>query len=235
MSNQGTRAVGYIRVSTKEQADSKLSLIAQEKALRAYCTMRGLELVEVVSDPAVGAGKAMAKRRGGARVLQQINGGLADAVVGLKLDRLFRNCRDCLNTVEDWDNLGVAMHLVDLGGQAVDTYSAMGRFFLTVMAGAAEMERNLISERTQAAMDTLKEQGRYRGGEPPYGFRTDQAGKLQPDPDEQEMIDTAKRLRELGLSYRKIGAALTERDMQPRNGGKWHAVTVRTLVESGDA
>ncbi len=38
-----------------------------------------------------------------------------------------------------WDKTGVALHLLDMGGQTVDTGSAMGRFFMTVMAGAAEL------------------------------------------------------------------------------------------------
>ena len=50
-------AVGYVRVSTEEQADHGVSLDAQEAALRAYCSMRGLEMVELVRDPGVSAGK----------------------------------------------------------------------------------------------------------------------------------------------------------------------------------
>ena len=70
----------------------------------------------------------------------------------LKLDRMFRNAGDCLATVEAWDRAGVALHVVDLGGNAIDTTSAAGRFMLVVLAGAAEMERNLIRERTKAAL-----------------------------------------------------------------------------------
>ena len=59
--------------------------------------------------------------------------------VQTKLDRLFRNCQDCLQVTALWDRLGISLHLIDLGGQAIDTSSAMGRFFLTVMGGAAEI------------------------------------------------------------------------------------------------
>ena len=71
----------------------------------------------------------------------------------------------------------IALHLVDLGGQTLDTSSAMGRFFLTVMAGAAELERNLIRERTSEAMSYVKSQGLKTGGDVPYGYAVAVDGK----------------------------------------------------------
>ena len=65
-----------------------------------------------------------------------------------KLDRLFRDAADCLNVTKHWDKRNIALHLIDVGGQTIDTSSSMGRFFLTMMAGVAEMERNLIRDRT---------------------------------------------------------------------------------------
>ena len=54
---------------------------------------------------------------------------------------------------------GIALHVIDLGGNAIDTTSAAGRFMLVVLAGAAEMERNLTRERTKAAMAVKKSNG----------------------------------------------------------------------------
>jgi len=51
---------------------------------------------------------------------------------------------------------GIDLHIVDMGGQAIDTTTAVGRLFLTIVAAMAEMERGLISERTQESMDQLK-------------------------------------------------------------------------------
>src|SRR5262245_39614025 len=138
-------AIGYTRVSTDEQVTSGVSLDAQEAAIRAYCAMRGLDLAEMIVDAGVSAGQPLSSREGGERVGDV---GIA-AVVAYKLDRVFRDCADCLAVVRDWDERDVALHLVDLGGQTIDTGTAMGRFFLTVMAGAAELERNLIGERTK--------------------------------------------------------------------------------------
>ncbi len=82
-------------------------------------------LGEVIIDAGVAAGKLLASRAGGAKLLTLVKGKKVGAVVALKLDRLFRNCADCLSVVEGWDKAGVAVRLVDLGGQAVDTSSTM--------------------------------------------------------------------------------------------------------------
>ncbi len=106
--------------------------------------MRNLDLVEIVADPGVSGGKPLASREGGQRLLAALqHRGGARSVVMLKLDRMFRNAGDCLATVEAWERSGIALHVVDLGGNAIDTTSAAGRFMLVVLAGAAEMERNL--------------------------------------------------------------------------------------------
>ena len=140
-----SHAILYLRVSTTEQATEGISLNVQEDRLRAYCTMRDLDIVQVITDAGVSAGKPLDTRPGGQQLLDTIRRKQADAVVAYKLDRLFRDCADCLTTTKTWDKKGVALHLVDLGGQTLDTSSPMGRFFLTVMAGAAELERNLVS------------------------------------------------------------------------------------------
>lgn len=115
----GNTAVGYVRVSTQKQAAEGISLDAQEARIRAYCTMRRLDLVDVVVDAGVSAGKyTLDERNGGSRVLTAVSQGQACHVVALKLDRLFRNTIDCLTTVQAWDKAGVSLHLIDMGGRA---------------------------------------------------------------------------------------------------------------------
>jgi resolvase-like protein len=102
------------------------------------------------------AAKPVHSRIGGQRILDLVQRSAVAHVVTYKLDRLFRDCADCLTVTAAWDKKAIALHLVDLGGQTLDTSSAMGRFFLTVMAGAAELERNLIRERTSEAIGYVK-------------------------------------------------------------------------------
>lgn len=226
-----TRSVLYIRVSTEEQAREGISLKAQEATLTAYCAMRNLCLVEVVVDAGVSAGKPLAARNGGQRVLDLVKRKNVTAVVAFKLDRLFRDCADCLDVTREWDKRGVALHLVDLGGQAVDTSTAMGRFFLTVMAGCAELERNQIRERTSAAMAHKSANGEYVGGEAPYGYAIAADGvSLTPVHAEQQVIAEVHRLRGAGMSLNAIAGELAKRGFKPRQGQRWYAQQVKRML-----
>ncbi|MBM3268907.1 MAG: recombinase family protein [Candidatus Sericytochromatia bacterium] len=223
------KAIGYIRVSTEEQAEEGISLDAQRTALAAYCLMRGLELIEIVADPGVSAGKPLTDRAGGRRVLEAVARDEVGAVVALKLDRLFRDCVDCLTVTAGWDKAAVALHLIDLGGQAIDTSTAMGRFFLTVMAGAAEMERNLIRERTRTAMAELKRQGQAVS-RPGYGQRIE-AGRLVNDEAEAAVIARARELRGAGLTLQGIADTLTAEGVPTKRGGTWAPATVAGILK----
>jgi site-specific DNA recombinase len=229
---QGATAavIAYVRVSTEEQANEGVSLDAQEARIRAYCAMRGLELAEVVIDAGVSGYKALADRDGGRRVLEMVRTRKVGAVVALKLDRLFRNCADCLDVTAGWDRHGVALHLVDLGGQAVDTSSAMGRFFLTVMAGAAELERNQIAERTSTALQHKASRGE-RVGAVPFGFTLDTDGvHVVPVESEQTVIALARELRSAGLSLRAVAAELARRGHASRTGKAFQPHAVDNMV-----
>lgn len=214
-----TDAVLYLRVSTQEQAREGISLAAQEAKLRAYCALRGLQVVEVVTDAGVSGGKPMHSRAGGQRILDLVQRGIVAHVIAYKLDRLFRDCADCLTVTAAWDKKSMALHLVDLGGQTLDTSSAMGRFFLTVMAGAAELERNLIRERTSEAMGYVRSQGHKTGGDVPYGFRVAADGKiLVADEQEQAMLAAIRAARQRGYSQRQVVAELRSQGFTTRKG-----------------
>ncbi len=88
------QAIGYIRCSTHEQADSGLGLDAQNQRIRAYCTLKDLDLTDIITDAGVSGGKPLAKREGGQRLLATLKQRKASAVVMMKLDRGFRDARD---------------------------------------------------------------------------------------------------------------------------------------------
>jgi len=212
------KAIGYTRCSTNEQADSGLGLEAQSERIRAYCTMRGLELPDLITDAGVSGGKPLASRDNGQRLLTTIRERKADAVVMLKLDRMFRNAGDCLATVEKWEKAGVALHVVDLGGNAIDTTSAAGRFMLVVLAGAAEMERNLTRERTRSAMAVKRANGQ-RIGSVPYGSDLAEDGAtLVPNESEQAVIAEIRSWRSQGWTLERIATTLTDRGVPTKTG-----------------
>jgi hypothetical protein len=94
-------AIAYVRVSTEEQAAEGVSVDAQVASVRAYAALRGLELVDVVVDAGVSAGKPLADRVGGAVVVDAVKRRKVRAIIGVKLDRVFRNAGDCLTVTEE--------------------------------------------------------------------------------------------------------------------------------------
>lgn len=122
------------------------------------------------------------------------------------------------------------MHLVDIGGQSMNTGSAMGRMFLTLMAGFAELERNLIAERTTAVLAHKKQQGRVYNHEP-FGFRR-VGDKLVPVVDEMAVVYLMRERREDGWSLGMISDALNRDGVASKNGGKWHRRTVSNILQN---
>ena len=223
------KVIGYVRVSTEEQAHHGVSIEAQEHAIRAYATLRDLEVAEMVIDAGVSAGKPLSTRPGGQRLLGLVSSPEITAVASMKLDRLFRDCGDALTVSRKWDRCGVALHLLDMGGQAVDTSTAMGRFLFSVLAASAEMERNLIRERTSAALRHKKGK-QERTGEIPFGYRLAEDGRrLVEDSDEQAVIKQVLALHRNGLSQRKIVSSLNA-DLVPARGSCWHRSSVRRIL-----
>jgi DNA invertase Pin-like site-specific DNA recombinase len=145
MSLTTERAVAYVRVSSEEQAAEGVSLDAQEARVRVYATLRGLDLIAIYREEGVSAKTPLRKRPQGAELVEALSRKRARHVVAVKLDRLFRNAADALNQTEQWDKAKCALHVIDMGGSAIDTTSAMGRMFFTMAAAFAEMERNLTS------------------------------------------------------------------------------------------
>jgi DNA invertase Pin-like site-specific DNA recombinase len=226
------RAIAYTRCSTQEQADSGLGLESQAERIQAHCRMRGLTLMETITDAGVSGGKPLAQRDGGQRLLEALKSYRAAAVVMLKLDRMFRNAGDCLTTVERWEKAGIALHVVDLGGNAIDTTSAAGRFMLVVLAGAAEMERNLTRERTRSAMAVKRANGQ-RIGRIPYGFDlAADSMTLVPNEFEQAVIRNIRAMRSAGRTLEQIADALTDHAVPTKTGQskRWTHQTVARIL-----
>lgn len=222
------KAVVYVRVSTEEQALEGVSLNNQRERLHAYCASKGLEIVEVISDEGVSATKALDTRPGGKRLLDALKRRDVCHVVALKLDRLFRNAEDALRNTSAWERRSIALHLVDLGGQSLDSGSAVGKMMLTMMAAFAEFERNLVSERTAAAL-TYKRKHNEVFNHVPFGF--DRSGDIL-IPHEGEMVVVAKirGWRDRGDTYRAIAGRLNAKGVSAKKGGIWYAASVRKVL-----
>lgn len=165
-------------------------------------------------------------------MLKMLAEGDAHHIVALKLDRLFRSTEDALHSTQEFEQRGFTLHLTDMGGQNLNTGSAMGRMMLTLLASFAEFEKNLIGERTSTALQHKKRNGKVYG-HAPYGFDISEGGKdLVPSEPEQKTLKYIFLWRKEGASLHVITTRLNDLGVPSKKGGKWHAATVAHIVNN---
>lgn len=145
------KLIGYARTSTDEQS---AGLEAQIVALKAAgCDKIFHEQVSSV------------RERGQLdRALDYVRGG--DTLIVTKVDRLVRSTVALWQIVERLDRMedgGVGLRILNLGGETVDTKSATGKLILTIFAGFAQFEREMMLERQAAGIAAAKKAGAYKG------------------------------------------------------------------------
>jgi site-specific DNA recombinase len=101
-------ALGYVRVSTDEQAERGLGLESQRLRIRAYCEMKGLNLATIFEDPGLSGGKPLGSRSAGGRLLAEARRTHLVVVVA-RLDRLFRSVADAAQTICEFDRYGIEL------------------------------------------------------------------------------------------------------------------------------
>lgn len=220
-------AVGYVRVSTGEQADSGLGLEVQRQKIAAQCEANGWRLIAVYEDAGVTAKNLDRPALGEA--LDALKPGRV--LVVLKLDRLTRSVRDLYDLTQRIEAEGADWASVM---EKFDTTTATGRLILGIMVQLSQWERETISERTTDALAVRKSRGE-RLGTTPLGYRTvendDGSKSIVEDADEQRTVALARQLREAGLSLRAIAKILTENGHKTKRGGSWEAATIAKLVK----
>jgi site-specific DNA recombinase len=215
--------VGYIRVSTKEQAETKLSLIRQEEKIRAYGLAQDLTITRIFNDAAESAKNL--NRPAMKELLAEVELGKVGHVIVYKLDRIIRNV----------ENLGFLLRLFEKKKvtfasvcESLDTSSASGRMVVNLLGMIAQWERETISERTKQALDVKRKRGERLGGILPYGFR-EQQGKLVPHEHESRILKAIVKANRDGRGYKDIAEALNNQGVKPRSGARWYASTIRSI------
>jgi len=143
--------VGYARVSTTDQV---AGLEAQERDLLATgCNKLFTERVSSV-----------AQRDQLAAALEFVREG--DSLLVTRLDRLARSTADLLTIIATLEEKGVALRILDFGGQAVDTQSPSGKLIVTMFGAVAQFERELLLQRQREGIAKARTEGRYKGRAP---------------------------------------------------------------------
>ncbi|WP_415316146.1 recombinase family protein [Clostridium perfringens] len=144
--------IGYCRVSSKGQIDNN-SLEQQEREI-----IEKYNNVEIYKEQYTGTTMDRPVLN---EVLDKLNKG--DILVVSKLDRLARTTKEGITIIEMLFNKGVAVHVLNVG---LLENTIMGRFFLTTLLAVAEMERNMIIERTRSGKEIARTKEGYKEGRP---------------------------------------------------------------------
>lgn len=205
--------VGYLRVSTDEQAVSGLGLAAQETAIRAECDRRGFDLRALHIDAGISA-KTL-ERAALAEALADLDAGRGDVLMVAKLDRLTRSVHDATGLMLRAEKSGWGLVALDV---AVDTTTPQGAAMAQVLAVFAELERRLIGQRTKDALAAKKAQGVTLGR--PAGLPASVVERIRTEAD-------------AGRSWSAIGRDLDADEVPTAQGGKrWWPATVRAVYNA---
>jgi len=207
-------AVCYSRVSTGRQAASGLGLAAQTARTEGLAAAYSYRPVHF-QDAAVSGTIKPAARQGLAAGLAMLKAGTATALIVAEASRISRKAVDILLLAEDSQKYGFRLIVADL---SLDTGTAIGKAMLSLLATLSQLERDLISERTTAALAVRKQQGQKLG-----------RPVLLPDSVRQQI----GQYRQQGLSLRAIAAKLQEAGIPTATGkGSWQHQTVASVLQS---
>lgn len=208
-----TTMVGYLRVSTEEQASSGLGLDAQRDTIQRYVDAQGWDVVWYVDEGLSAKSLARPQLQAALTRLHIIPKRRdVDGIVVAKLDRLSRSVHDFSGILKLASARKWAVVAIDLG---VDTSSPTGKLVANVMMSVAEWEREVIGERTSAAMQAAKRAGKHMG-------------RVSALPEA-----TADRLMELRrtLTLAATAAQLNAEGLGTATGACWSANTVAKVQQ----
>ncbi|NOG71271.1 recombinase family protein [Roseicella sp. DB1501] len=216
-------AVGYLRVSTAEQGQSGLGLEAQQASVRSFVAAQGWTLVAEHQDVASGKDD----RRPGFQAALARSRQLGAVLVAARLDRITRRAHTLSGLLEE----GYQIRAADMPG-ADD-------LMMRIYAAMAQKERELISERTRAALRAAKARGAvlggdrgYRPAEGPSAAAAAKARRVAAERAAHRLALEVERLRAEGITGQAaIARALTERGVPtPRGGAAWTHTTVTRVM-----
>lgn len=221
-----SRAIGYTRVSTEDQANEGVSLDAQKAKLEAWAGLNGYDLGEIFTDAGI-SGKRANNRPALQAALKEIQKG--DALVVYSLSRLARSTRDTLDIADVLERKGADLVSIQ---EHIDTTTAAGKMVFRMLAVLNEFERDQISERTKAALEYKRSKGEKTGGYVPFGYDLAN-GHLVENEAEQGIIRLIEKFKHDGESLCAIARNLEAKGLKTKRGQtSWHHQSIRQILKT---
>jgi len=215
--------IAYLRVSTDEQANSGLGMDAQLAAIKAAAG----DIDAVYRDD--GFSGSDPKRPGLLSAIDSLKNG--DLLYVAKRDRLARDT--FLSLWLEKEAKRKSARIISAAGEGTGSDDPSSVLMRTLVDAFATYERQLIGQRTAAALQQKKARGEKTGGLVPFGYDVDSDGiRLVPNQKEREAIEIIKELRGRGHTLRAICDELQQRNIKTKTGGKWYPQTVKRALEA---
>jgi DNA invertase Pin-like site-specific DNA recombinase len=220
--------IGYIRVSTDQQADSGLGLEAQIKSMKDYANKSGSEISHIFRDEGISGASSIEERPGLMEAINRLKKG--DILLVAKRDRLARGDQMVLIQMAVNKKKAKIISCADEGtqGDQDDPMSYMMRGMTDLFAG---FERLLIKSRTKSALRAKKDRGE-RVGHIPFGYRLSKDEiHLEENELEQSILNQIRELRESGFSIRKIAFEMNKRGAFNRGQAEWNHASIHRMLK----
>lgn len=210
-------AVIYLRVSTARQAAEGIGLDAQEAKCRAHAERMGWSVIAAHRDEGISGRDCVERRPGLQATIETVKSHPGAVVVVYSVSRLARRQRLFWNLLDDREGYGLP---VSSATEAFDTATPTGRAMLGMIATFAQLEADMVSERTKDALAEVKAQGKKLGAPSMIDLGAVESVRLA-----QELYSTGK------FTHRSLAEELNrQRVATAKGGGKWWPKTVRSAL-----
>jgi DNA invertase Pin-like site-specific DNA recombinase len=224
------KLVGYLRVSTLKQSE-KFGPEVQRESIMRWAKANGHRIVDWQQDEISGTSE-LASRAGWIVAEQQVKTKSADGIVVARMDRLARDVlvqELLLRNLTRWGGIVASARESEnelLSGESKDPSRKLIR---TILGAISEYDREMVTDRLEAARRVKAGKGGYAHGALPYGYRSVK-GELKPDEQEQAALSRMKELATQGKSTRAIADALTAEGHPTKRGGTWSSPIVSRIL-----
>jgi DNA invertase Pin-like site-specific DNA recombinase len=239
------KLLGYIRVSSDDQAANGHSLEAQEQRIRAYCDLYGHELVGVVVEPGHSAFKtSIFTRPGGAELFARLKKGEAEGFIVTRLERAFRRMADAEDLMPKLRKGTISLLSI---AEHIDTSTPAGRLMFRMVVGFAEYDSDVKADRNKEVAKHLLQQGKVYGPvsygltkvggkkveDPKTGKEKRVGGYLRKDPKVWPLREEVVRLVGQGMTQRGVCKTMQAKGIKTPSGkNRWAPSTVKEICDN---
>jgi site-specific DNA recombinase len=220
-------SLGYVRVDS-EDASVRARYEQQNWAIARFARRNGYRHLQDIED--VGWTRRPEELPGFRQVIELARARRFARLLVWRIDRLPGSATSVLDTlVTLHEQFGVSVRSVT---EPVDTLGGPVRALAGALRNICRQERRELVDLRRKGKREKADQGALASGAVPFGYRLDDAGEMVVDPPAATVIRRIYSLRDEGCSLRLIAETLNAEGLATRRGGRWHAGTVRYILEN---